>query len=161
MTVTIFSLKDEKGVYAYSINKEYIDLFKIQRNMDLFYIKKVKMSKHEFMIFSNKNRNQLMIRDYLFDGESECNIEMITTVYESDALTESCTQIHSLATHIENSIFTYPLKDKYLNIITKLTSTITDVDEHDNVLNIDTFKLFYHLFRKTFSKDAEMINNNI
>ena len=159
MTVTVFSLKNEKGVYAFSINKDYIDLFKIQRNMNLFYIREIKMSKYEFMAFSNNNKNHLMVVDYLYDSKSKTNIEVITTVHESDSLSESCEQIYSVASCIEKSAYNYPLKDKYLNIILKLTSSITEVDDSTNILNIDTFKLFYHLFRNTFSDDYDKIHN--
>ena len=90
MNVTVFSLKNEKGLYAFSINKKYIDLFKLQRNMDLFYIHNVKMDKYEFMAFSNNNNSKMLISDVLYDSETNSNIDIITTVEESDSLTESC-----------------------------------------------------------------------
>ena len=161
MNVTVFSLKNEKGLYAFSINKKYIDLFKLQRNMDLFYIHNVKMDKYEFMAFSNNNNSKMLISDVLYDSETNSNIDIITTVEESDSLTESCTYIHNAAIEIEKSCYSYPLKSKYLNIITNLTSIITQPDVRTKTLNIDTFKLFYHLFRNTFSEDADKVRENI
>ena len=67
----------------------------------------------------------------------------------------------STAVEIEKSCYSYPLKSKYLNIITNLTSIITQPDVRTKTLNIDTFKLFYHLFRNTFSKDADKVRENI
>ena len=161
MTVTIFSLKNEKGVYAFSINKSHIELFRLQRNMKLFYVRNVKMTKHEYMAFSFDNKNTMLVLDYLYDSESDTNIEMVTTVHESDELSESCHNIHSIASSLEKNIYKYSLKPKYLNIITTLTSIITEPDENTNVLNIDTFKLFYQLFRNTFSEDADKLEDKI
>ena len=158
MNVTIFSLKNEKGVYATSINKSYTELFKLQRNMDLFNVKEVKMNKYEFMAFNYKNSKNILIMDYLYDSKSDMSIEMATTVNESDILTLACNNIHSIASSIENHIHEYSLKEKYLNIITSLTSIITEPNE-SNVLNIDTFALFYQLFRNTFSEYADKLTD--
>ena len=46
----------------------------------------------------------------------------------------------------------YPLKDKYLKVINDLTKSLTKKDS-DRFLNIDTFRLFYHLFKNTFYED--------
>lgn len=159
MNVTVFSLKNEKGVYAASINKKYIELFKLQRNMSLFNIRNIKMNKYEYKAFMFNNKSNMLVLDYLYDTKTKTNIEMVTTVHESDELSESCNNIHSIAETLEKSIYQYSLKPKYLNIITTLTSFITELDVNGNILNIDTFKLFYHLFRNTFSEDADKIDD--
>ena len=160
--VTIFSLKTEKGVYAYSTVKEYIKMFKMQRNMQLFNVKTIEMSKYEFMSFSNNNKSEMLCKDYLYDGKTD--IEVVATVYETSSLSEACTYIYNTACSIEDSIPYYGLKDKYLNAILALTEVITQRTKSNNgalTLNVNTFKLFYHLFRKTFSEDSEMIENII
>ena len=56
MKVYMVYIKGDKSPYAYTIDKEYINLFLEQRNKDMIYIKLIDMNKYEFMIFSNKNR---------------------------------------------------------------------------------------------------------
>lgn len=152
--VTIFKLKGSKEIYAFSINKEYIKIFKEQRNMKLFDIINIELDKYELMVFFNKNKSCQLSKDYLNDGETD--IEIVSTVHESDSLSESCDFIYNMALNIEEELDEYPLKKKYLNLIKELTETITLCSEKElTSLNINTFKLFYHLFRNTFSEYAD------
>lgn len=154
--VTLFKLKNNKELYAYSINKEYIKLFKEQRNMNLFDKYDVEMDKYELMIFTNKYKSYQLVKDYLYDGQND--IEIVASVSETSALTESCDDIYNTACTIDEFSNDYPLKQKYLNIISVLTDSITLCDEKSKSLNINTFKLFYHLFRNTFSEDGDRLN---
>lgn len=149
MKVFMFYIKGEKSPYAYTIDKEYAELFQLQRNMNAMYLKKIHMEKYEFMIFMNNNRDIQLIKDYLFDGEND--IEIISTINESSTLSESCDYIMNTSYALEKSLTKLPLKKKYLKTITTLTRELTRCDKNTPTLLVNTFTLFYHLFRNTFS----------
>ena len=128
--------KGEKSPYAYTINTEYYKLFKSQRNMSL--------------IFTNKNKSLQLIEDYLYDGKND--ITIIATVEESAKLSESCEYIFSTADTIERSLKNVPLKKKYLNSILSITQELKRRNKKTPTLCVDTFTLFYYLFRDTFSE---------
>lgn len=149
MKVYVFSLKSENEIYAYTAAKEYAELFRSQRNMKLFNEKVISLDKFEFMIFSNKMSVYQLCKDYLDDGEHD--IEIVASVRETYQLSESCDYIRHNVSAIEKSIKDFPFKKKYLKPIIKLTQNITikGKDEHPT-LNVNTFTLFYYLFRNTF-----------
>lgn len=151
MKVYIFKLKNESNIYAYSINKEYVDIFISQRNMKLFKYQIIDLDKYDFMIFSNKMNNQKLLKDFLYDGEND--IEIVATTEESSKLSDSCQYIQDICDFVKHHIHEYNLKNKYLKSILKITDKIILEEENKPVmLNINTFKLFYYLFRNTFSK---------
>ncbi len=148
--VFMFYKKGEKSPYAYTINTEYYNLFKSQRNMSLIFTKEIHMDKYEFMIFTNKNKSLQLIEDYLYDGEND--ITIIATVEESAKLSESCEYIFSTADTIERSLKNVPLKKKYLNSILSITQELKRRNKKTPTLCVNTFTLFYYLFRDTFSE---------
>ena len=160
MKVFVFSLKAEKCMYAFTINEEYAEIFKKQRNMNLFNVNTITMNKYEFMIFSSRMSKFQLCKDYLDDGEQD--IEIIATIKETSDLSEACEYIRKTYELISRNIELYNFNKKYLKPIIKITqSIIKSVDNHPT-LNINTFKLFYNLFRNTFSEyespDSEKIN---
>lgn len=150
MKVYVFSLKAEKGIYAFTINNEYADLFRSQRNMNVFDEKVISMDKHEYKAFSYQMQSHQLCKDYLDDGEHD--IEIISTIQETTSLSESCEYITQTIEMLEKNVQIYPFKKKYLKIIIKLTQCITKRNDDHPTLNVNTFALFYHLFRNTFSE---------
>ena len=150
MKVIIFSLKVEKTIYAFTINKEYAEIFRSQRNMNLFNESVISLDKFEFMLFNNKNAKYQLVKDYLEDGNND--IEIIATINETSQLSESCEYIRQTTEFIEREIDCFPLKKKYLKPIMKITQNITKRKDNHPTLNVNTFKLFYFLFRNTFSE---------
>ena len=153
--VYIYILKTEasnKEIYGYTVDKETAKLFETQRNMNLFYKITKQLDKYELMAFMNKNKNAQIIKDYLYDGKG--NIEVATTIHESNCLDESCEQIHSTMLFIKDEIENFPFKKKYLNLIKELTDSLIKDDDNIYSLNINTFKMFYYLFKKTFYEES-------
>ena len=151
MKVYVFNLKHEKSIYAFTATKEFAELFRSQRNMKLFNEQVITLDKYEFMIFSNKMSIYKLCKDYLDDGEHD--IEIVATVQETYQLSESCDYIRHTISSIEKSIKIFPFKKKYLKPIIKVTESITTKGKDDHpTLNVNTFALFYHLFRNTFSE---------
>lgn len=154
MKVYLFILKSTNEMYAYTSCKEYADSFISQRNKDLFVIKKVNLKKYEYMLFTNKNSSKKIIKDYLFDGND--NIEIFSTVNESNSLSESCEYIVTTVSVLEEEFADVGLKKKYLNVITNITDEITGrTDKKNSHINVDTFRLFYYLFRDTFEEVSD------
>lgn len=160
MKVIIFSLKVEKCMYAFTINEEYANIFRNQRNMSLFNENSITMNKYEFMVFSSRMSRFQLCKDYLDDGEND--IEIIASIKETSELSETCEYFRRTYETITKNIDSYNIKKKYLKPIIKLTqSIIKSIDNHPT-LNINTFTLFYYLFRNTFSEyelpDSKKLN---
>lgn len=159
MKVYVFSLKNEKDIYAFTATKEYADIFRSQRNMKLFNERILSLDKYEFMIFSNKMSNYQLCKDYLEDDEND--IEIIASVKETSELSEACENIRQISYLIENDFKIFPFKKKFLKPIIKITQNITKRKDNHPTLNVNTFSLFYYLFRNTFSEyDIQDSQNN-
>ena len=155
MKVYLFYLKeDPRELYAFTLDKEYKNRFMSERNMNLFYMKKEHMEKNICMVFMNKNKSKQIVRDVLNDGKTD--YEILCTVEESTKLSESCEYIEFTCGAIKELIHNYSLKKKYLKSILALTDVIKNQNTNPT-LQINTFKLFYELFKNTFyeKKDNE------
>lgn len=154
MKVRIYYFKGEKEPYAFTINKDFAKKFEEQRCMNQFRKVVHEMDKYEFMALSNNHKSHMLSLDYLNDGEMD--YEIICTRAESMALDESCDYIETNYSMLYMQLVSIPWKEKYLNVINELTpSIIVNNAQKIPTLNINTFKLFYHLFGKTFHKDDE------
>ena len=158
MKVYLYFLKsDVNNVYAYTLDKEFSKRFEKERNMDTFIKKKCQMNDYECMSFQAKNNFARLQPDNLSDGNDDFSILM--TTYESTALDESCTYILSTIDSLLPKIREYPLKNKYLKTIAEITSKIIMVEDNQKptlqVLNINTLKLFCHLFNLSTNESRE------
>lgn len=155
--VDFFYLLSEQRLYAYTANKEYAKLFVEQRNMKLFKRVSKKIEKYEWMLFQSENHNMQLIPLPLYDG---CNdIEIIGTAEEDDILSDASESIDSnleyyRRMYVNQSIF----NDKYLKVIDDVTNVVmtneTESGDINLTLMVDTFSLFYYLFKKTFTGDC-------
>lgn len=160
MKVYVFCLKADSDVYAFTATKEFAELFRSQRNMDLFKESVLTLDKHEFMIFANKLSNNKLCKDYLDDGKNI--IEIAATVREATQLSDSCEYIQDTVEFLKKDLSRTPFKKKYLKPIIKITESITKRIDNNPTLNVNTFSLFYYLFRNTFSEyelpDSPVLN---
>lgn len=159
--VYMYILKRDNSLYAFTINKDYAKKFEEVRNMKQFVKRKEKMDEYELMAFQGNHTYAMLQKDYLSDGKTD--YEMIVTSYESTTLDECCTYINSIIDMVRTRFHRYPLKSKYLKLIDEITSKITVNQDGTvptfEVLNIDTFRLFYNLFPFTFYKQEEEETN--
>lgn len=161
--VYVFYLKTEMEEhssvppYAYTIEKSYYKLFKEQRNMDTMYLKKMKMDEIEFSVFMSKYKYQMLIQDYLSDGEID--IEMIITYDESAVLNSSIDYITDTIISLNQNLLKVPFRKKYLDSISAITNNLIRHDQNNPTLRVDTLHLFYYLFRSTFSnEDSDVVD---
>lgn len=142
-----FLKKKPKELYAFTMDKSIKENFEFQRNMDLFLVEKVELDKYLGMVFMNKNKDKMIHKDILNDGEQD--YEIYATVFESTSLSESCEYINSTCQSIRDIIHQYSVKKKYLKSILFLTDVIK-IENKVPTLKINTFKLFYEIFKETF-----------
>ena len=138
-------LNDTKELYAITDDKTKYKLFVAQRNKQLFHIKKVKMTSDEFDNLVYKNKQLLLNDSFLDDGETRMKI--VDTIYEEDTLSMVCEVIYNRITRIQKMFENTHLDEKYLKIISEATTIISG---GGNYIEIDTFALFYYLFKYTF-----------
>lgn len=155
--IYLFYLKKEKVLYAHTQSKELADRFKHERNMNLFIMKKEKMESPVAKSFGYKYRNiQLICIPLSEDGS---NFDIVGTGKEDELLSESCDEIRKNMEYIRSYFLQQvALNDKYYELITKLTNVVTNqfvnvngVEVVQYSLSINTFTLFYYLFKNTFS----------
>lgn len=148
-----FYLKDKKEPYAFTINKKYKDMFLTQRNKSLFYVRKEEMNEYEYMAFSSKNKEFMLMETPLSTGID--SYEMIVATYQeesklsfySDRIDEQMNCIYRRLVQQTN------LKDKYIESIEYLTNISymkTNGDKKDVISTFNTFALFVRLFSNTF-----------
>lgn len=147
MTVYLFFISYDNSLYAYTIDKEYRDKFKEQRNMDIFTIEKMDIYENEIPIFLSIYQKKQIIKDFLYDGNQD--MEIMCTIDESDVLSSYCEYISTLCESIKNQLPHMNLKDKWLELISSVTDDLTS----GKSLQINTFKVFYEKFKFTFIKE--------
>lgn len=148
MKVYLYQICYDDALYAYTLNDEYASLFESQRDMSLFKKSVARMDKYEWMMFSNKHKSLMLIMDVLFDGETD--IDIACTISESDRLSSSSEYIDDTCTTVMTVSRNIPYNDTLLKSIMNLTRIITSKEDTKSYLRINTFKLFYHLFKFTF-----------
>lgn len=156
--ITKFVLKSDKTLYAWTQNENFAEDFKLERDMSKFKIKKVEYDDDELASFSYVQRYQMLQKDYLYDGKN--SVEVTVTSSESSGLDASCNYIYDTISTVSNNVHTYPLKDEYLKTIKRITVNLKAQGEntHDT-LNVNTFKLFMHLYGHTFGSIATDMDN--
>lgn len=147
--VYLFYIKKTKELYAYTLDKELKNIFLSQRNPNVFKVITEELEDVEYQAFSYKEKSSKLIKDYLYDGEKD--YEIVTTVRESDILSDSCSEVQTNLENLRKELQAVPWNKNYLNTIIELTELITYRDKNNpNILPINTFRLFYHLFKTTF-----------
>lgn len=150
MKVNIIILKENNSIYGFSTNDEYIESFITQRNEKLFIIKRTKMSKKEYEKFENLNYLLKLEEILLYDGNMD--FYLIGTIKEEDELSYICDKI---IIYLEKSkyYFSKILNDSSLKIIEEATTLINNDKNMNNkqtFAELNTFKIFYNLFKSTF-----------
>ena len=140
MKVYVYYLNNE--LYAWTFDKEIGENFESQRCMKVFKKVILKMDDNKSSVFSYNFRVNQITYDNLFDGTND--IKIWCTIEESNQLSESVEYVYNTVSSIYMRADLYPLKEKYCNFIMSVTEIINDGPDH---YVIDTYKLFYDLFR--------------
>lgn len=148
-TVYAFYLKKDKKLYAFTINKEYKDSFKKIRNMNKFIYTKLYMDELTLSIFQDKNYLKMLTKVYLSNSNDIKEYHTIIATYDEEYLLEKkSSDISDNLVGIKIYMHRLNLKKEYVNAIKYLTEINNPNDS--TISNINTLKLFYHLFKNTF-----------
>ena len=149
MKIYTIYISYDNSLYAYSAEKDTVDSFMIQRNQKLFTVKSIHLQNESLSIFMYQNRGKQLIHDVLYDGKND--ISIICTVDESNKLSESCEYIQNTVNAIRSSKYINMLTDEMLDVILYLTDIINKRGKYNSSLKINTFNVFWNLFRYTFT----------
>ena len=153
--IYLFFLKTAGTMYAWTDEKKFKRQFLEERNKDAFIVKKIKFDDVSYTVFRHNNYLSQLIENYLFDGDQY--ITLLSTGYENDALDESQSVISDTFELIKDA---YEHRKNYfhqriLNLIFDATNIVSCNRNElgivtEATLEINTFKLFYDLFKDTF-----------
>lgn len=147
MKIYLYRICYDNSIYAFTMNKDYAKMFEHQRSMDIFHREKIHLDKYEWMVFCDMHKSHMITKDVLYDGVHD--YEIACTLEESNKLSSSCEYIQDICSIKRNPYVSY-LEPKNLNSIMNLTQIISEQRNALQHLNVNTFKLFYHLFKFTF-----------
>jgi uncharacterized protein YqgQ len=147
-----FILKSKKEPYAYTIEKKLRDDFISQRNPNLFLMKTVKMNKYEYMAFISQNQKQMLIEIPLSTSLKDY-VYIVATYKEEDELSYEMEKMENeLADIYRHLVLQSNIKTKYKDSVNYLTCTFILNEDLDSLSRVNSFAVFYKLFKDTFQK---------
>lgn len=157
-TVYLIYLKSKNCLYAFTLEKKDLNSFLKERNKKVFHVEKRKMDQTALSLFMNKYYTLHLIDIPLFDGYEY--ITILGTAKEDNAVSDAADYLYNQFIYCENISKHFPFRKKYLKLIEDLTNVVTKIQVSnsemiDPYLEIDTFRIFYHLFRDTFEEIAD------
>ena len=155
-TIRLLYLKETKEFYAWCESKKDLKRFYAERGKDNFIQRKIDLSEMGLQIFYNHMHDLRLRESPLYDGKEW--IYILATEKEEDLLSETQDQIESSMYDIRDFyehnqlIFSDEVID-FMKNATKVVSQTVDDNGYkvDHILEINTFRLFYHLMKQTFS----------
>ena len=154
----------KRKLYAITNNKLYIDRFLNERNTNCFKLVITKCDKDEWDNIIQEDRRYLLTRIPLENSDGD--FEIIGTMYEnnildrvSEKMADTC---ETLKLHFVQNV---PFNMEYKMILEDLCTVSKNIDNHA-IIQIDSVKLFFALFKETFvdlseendtSEDNDMI----
>jgi hypothetical protein len=150
MKVYLLYLLPKKKLYAFTDNKDYLKRFLSERNSKLFKVKEKRLDKENDgdSIFMMENVSKHLNIVPLEDKNGDCSI--IATNEEDHILSDVCEKMEEVCSSLK-VYFTenVPFNDEYKSILDDLTTVTKNINNHP-IIQIDTVKLFYYLFKETF-----------
>ena len=141
-------------LYAITDNKEYMERFMTERNSKLFKVVTRKCDKEEGLKIITDNNINVLVRIPLEDINGD--YEIIGTTEEDDTINRVCEKMAETCDYLKRHfIENVPFTDDYKILLDTLTTISKDVNCHP-IIQIDSLKLFYHLFKNTFVDDEEL-----
>ena len=160
MIVYMCYLKETGSLYGFTLDRRLKNYFRSQRNKDLFQFREMSMGKKFYYSFEKENYQKKMCTIHLTDGEDQYHLA--GTNQEDNDLSLVCEKIYDKFLSIKIALVD-KLNTEYLEFITTLTNIVkTDLRSGDKTLEINTFKLFYYLFKFTFfQEDYKSLDENL
>lgn len=137
-----YILKEDKFLYAFTADKNLKDEFELERNMNLFYKKKKKMTENQFKSFSFMFNDSMLFCNTLFDGEHD--LYFATTYKENFILEDQCRKIEDDIIDINRKLSQFPLNSKTKELLDTILEYAGD-GLNESIYRFDTFKIFFNL----------------
>lgn len=156
--VYLFYLKDEPGIYAFTIDKEIKKKFLAIRNKKCFTVRKAFLIDDEYNQFYRKNSTKILA-DYPLGKITEWDYHIVPmTAKENAILNEEIDKMEremsSAIKEISPQIKKY--KQKYKDACNYLAETSYLVERTlELVSRINTFRVFVKVFGNTLSEDYQ------
>ena len=154
--IKIYCYYYENRLYAWTTDKKLKKQFELERGLEKFTYKKVELIDEYYRVFANKHNSSMIIAIPLYDGNRW--ILVLSNAYESDILDSSQSQIYDDILTIRSCYKQY--RQYYKESVVKTMNAATQITNHyenkqtnlmDEILEINTFALFYYLFKDTFT----------
>ena len=148
MIMKLYLLYLRNQLYGISNNKKYVNQFLSERNSNLFSIITKKMDDEDCVKYMSDNSSLKLIEILLEDKNGSYTI--IGTIKEEDELNCTCEKFVDTCNNFKLYFLkNVPFKKKYESLLDNLT-TISKVENYHSIIQIDSVKLFYYLFKETF-----------
>lgn len=154
--VTLFILKEDKDLYAFSDDKKIVIEFMCTREMDNFIVKEKRMEAEEYVTFCHYNSGKILNTDYLYDGTHTFEFPM--TIDESSKLDLEIDEIYQRVG--DSEIFKYMkiFKGKYKKSLKKVFDYASSF-YHNGDTEFNSFNVFIKLFNFTMMKIERLEDN--
>lgn len=152
MKVYLIYLLPKKKLYAFTDNKCYLERFLLERNEKLFKVKEKTIDDDSLFLLENISLHLNVIP--LENKDGDCNI--IGTNTEEAILDTVCEKMGEvcdyLKVHLTKNV---PFNIEYKSLLEDLTTITKNTNNHP-IIQMDTVKLFYYLFKETFIEQNEI-----
>jgi hypothetical protein len=154
MKIYLLYILPNSKLYAISDNKEFIKRFLTERNPKLFKLVTKKCDKEVGLPFMSTNYKYQLDRIPLEDDNGDC--ELIGTIEEGSIINLVCEKMAETCTYLKNRLSNNDyFTDEFKSLLNDLTTISKDLNYHP-IIQIDSIKLFYHLFKETFIHKDEI-----
>ena len=152
MKIYSLYLLSKNKLYAITDNREFMERFLSERNSKLFKVITRKYDKEEGLKLINDNNQNILNIIPLEDS----NDEIVGTIEEDGVINRVCEKMaetcNYLKIHFTENV---PFNNEYKAILSDLTTISKDIYYHP-IIQIDSIKLFYHLFKETFVENDNL-----
>lgn len=146
----LYLLYMKNQLYGITDNKDYVTQFLSQRKSNIFTVVTEKMDKEECIKYIQDNSSLKLIEILLEDENSSYTI--IGTVKEEDEINCTCEKFSDTCNSFKlHFLPNFPFKKKIKSFLEDLT-TISKMENNHPIIQINSVKLFYHLFKETFTE---------
>lgn len=153
--VTLFILKEDKDLYAFSDDKKIVIEFMCTREIDNFIVKEKRMDDEEYVVFCHYNSGKILNTDYLYDGTHTFGFPM--TIDESSKLDLEIDQIYKRVGDSEIVKYIKIFKGKYKKSLKKVFDYASSF-YHNEDIEFNSFNVFIKLFKFTMMTNERIDN---
>lgn len=149
MKIYLIYILPKNKLYAISDNKKYVKRFLLERNAKNFKVIKKKFDTDEYNDFLNEN---IRLRLYEIPLEDlSGNYTIIGTNIENYIIDSVCENIADSCFRFKvHFMENFTFNNEYKAVLDAMTTVSKNINEH-LILQIDSMKLFYYLFKETFA----------